>query len=240
MSRTSTIKKPPSDLILPTDTCVQCGKTDSAPKLYYGRYEIVRYHHDCTPVPVLAEIIAGGHGVHPLVTAEIFKACQGGIRDDDLREYIQTHAEMQDFGDAEMLMAASFANDVLDATYNGSASGTVVIGSTTYTYPFKLKWLSTLSVAATAGTEWTGGSYPAGGVSLSGLFTVAASAQAKASTGAVTVTNSPALTWADNEQVDSTGTPKRMVFKGTPSLAISVTAASTCTVPSGSYTGAQT
>jgi len=100
--------------------------------------------------------------------------------------------------------------------------------------------MSTLSVAATQGTEWTtSGGYTAGGVSLAGLLTAAAASQSKANTGAVTVTNAPAQTWADNEVKDSTGTPKRKVFKGTPSLAKTVNAGDTCTIAIGSLTGTE-
>ena len=139
-----------------------------------------------------------------------------------------------------MTKAASFANDVLDQTYNGGASGTFVVGSTTYTLPLRLKFLSTLSVAATSGTEWgTSGGYTAGGVSLSGAFGTAAASQSKSNTAAISVTNAPAQTWADNEIQDSTGTPKRMVFKGTPSLAKTVNAGDTCTIPIGQLTGTE-
>ena len=135
-----------------------------------------------------------------------------------------------------MTKATSFANDVIDHYVDNAASGTKTIGPTTYTMPFKLRFLSTLSTASAAGTEWSGGSYPANGVSLAGLVATAASAASKANTGAITVTNAPATTWADNEQVDSTGTPKRMVFKGTPSLAKTVNSGDTCTIGIGSAT----
>lgn len=139
-----------------------------------------------------------------------------------------------------MAKATTFANDVLDLTLNGAASGTFVVGSTTYTLPLKLRFLSTLSTAATSGTEWTtSGGYTAGGVSLSGAFGTAAASAAKANTAAITVTNAPAQTWADNEVVDSTGAPKRLVFKGTPSLAKTVNAGDTCTIAVGALTGAE-
>jgi hypothetical protein len=127
--------------------------------------------------------------------------------------------------------ATSFANDILDLELNGGASGTFVVGSTTYTLPLKLKFLSTLSTAGAAGTEWsTSGGYTAGGVSLSGKFGTPAAGGTKSNDAAITVTNAPAQTWADNEIVDSTGTPKRMMFKGTPSLAKTVNAGDTCTI----------
>lgn len=134
-----------------------------------------------------------------------------------------------------MAKAASFANDVLDATLNNGASGTMVIGGTTYTLPLKLRFLSTVSTDTTAGTEWspTGG-YATGGVSLAGKVATAAANKAKANTADITVSNAPAGTWADNEVVDSSATPKRLVFKGAPSLAKTVNAGDTCTVAAGS------
>lgn len=136
-----------------------------------------------------------------------------------------------------MPLATTYANDLADQTLNNGASGTDVIGSTTYTLPYRLRFLSTVETAGTPGTEWsTSGGYTAGGVSLAGLATTAASAGAKANTGAVTVTNAPAQTWADNSIVDSTGTPKRLAFKGTPSLGKTVNAGDTCTIAIGSLT----
>ena len=138
------------------------------------------------------------------------------------------------------MKATSYANDCLDQTLNGGASGTFTVGSTTYTLPLKLKFLSTLSTAGSAGTDWpTSGGYTPGRVSLSGCFATAAASASKANTTAVTVTNAPAQTWADNEVTDSTGTPKRMVFKGTPSLAKTVNAGDTCTIAIGSLTGTE-
>jgi hypothetical protein len=147
-----------------------------------------------------------------------------------------------------MAKATSYANDVLDQTLPNGASGTVTIGSTTYTLPFRVIFLSTLSTAAAQGTEWTtSGGYTSssaggatGGVALNGLVTTAASAASKANTGAITVTNAPSQTWADNEVHDSTTTTqKRVVFKGTPSLAKTVNAGDTCTIAIGSLTATE-
>lgn len=147
-----------------------------------------------------------------------------------------------------MSKATSYANDVLDATLPNAASGTQVIGATTYTLPFRIIFLSTLSTAATQGTEWTtSGGYTAstaggatGGVAINGLFTTAASAASKANTGAITVTNAPAQTWADNEVHDSTTTTqKRVVFKGTPSLGKTVNAGDTCTIAISALTATE-
>jgi hypothetical protein len=143
-----------------------------------------------------------------------------------------------------MAKATTFANDVCDLVLNNTASGAVVIGATSYTAPWRVIFLSTISNAGTQGTEWsTSGGYThsaagaVGGVPLNGLATVAASAAAKANTGAVTVTNAPAGTWADNEIIDSSaGANKRIAFKGTPSLAKTVNAGDTCTIAIGNLT----
>lgn len=224
------------------EVCYQCGIADTAPKSHYAKgAEVLTRHLDCLPVAVVAEMIAGGHSQHPLITARILKACRDeGIKDQDLRDLI-TSQQMSDYGDAQMLKYTTFANDVLDATLQNGASGTYTLGVTTYTLPLKIRFLSTLSVAATPGTEWsTSGGYTAGGVALNGLLTAAASAAAKANTGAVTVTNAPAQTWADNDIRDATGTPKNIVFKGTPSLGKTVNSGDTCTIAIGNLTGSET
>lgn len=139
-----------------------------------------------------------------------------------------------------MSKATTFANDILDASVQNGASGTYVLGPTTYTLPDRMIFMSTVSVAATQGTEWsTSGGYTAGGVSLAGLVTTAASAASKANTGAITVTNAPAQTWADNEIKDSTGTPKRKIFRGGSSLAKTVNAGDTCTIATGNFTATE-
>jgi hypothetical protein len=136
--------------------------------------------------------------------------------------------------------ATVFANDILDHILQNGASGTFVIGPTTYTLPIRLIFMSTVSVAATQGTEWsTSGGYTAGGVSLAGLIATAASAASKANTSAITVSNAPAQTWADNEVKDSTGTPKRMIFRGGASLAKTVNAGDTCTIAIGNFTATE-
>lgn len=139
-----------------------------------------------------------------------------------------------------MAKAQAFANDVLDMELNGAASGTFIVGSRTYTLPLKCRFQTTLSTATAQGAEFTAsGGYPAGGVSLSGLFSTAAASASKASTGAVTVSNAPAGTWAGIEITDSTGTPNRMNFGPTTSLAKTVNAGDTVTVPSGQLSGTE-
>lgn len=137
---------------------------------------------------------------------------------------------------------------MLDQTLPNGASGTVTIGATTYTLPFRCIFLSTLSTAASQGTEWTtSGGYTStsgggavGGVALNGNMTAAAASASKANTGAITITNAPAQTWADNEIHDSTATTqKRVVFKGTPSLAKTVNSGDTCTIAIGALTGTE-
>lgn len=136
-----------------------------------------------------------------------------------------------------MSKATTFANDVLDEYLDNGATGTKTIGATTYTLPVRLRFLSTVATAGASGTEWaTAGGYVQGGVSLAGAFSTAAAAAAKANTAAVSVTNAPAGTWADNEIVDSSATPKRMVFRGGASLAKTVNAGDSCIVPVGSLT----
>lgn len=140
-----------------------------------------------------------------------------------------------------MSKSTTFANDILDASFQNGASGTYVLGSTTYTLPDKLIFMSTVSTAGTQGTEWsTSGGYTQGGVSLAGLATSAAASASKSNTGAVTVSNAPAGTWADNEIKDSTGTPKRKIFRGGSSLAKTVNAGDTCTIATGNLTATET
>jgi hypothetical protein len=142
-----------------------------------------------------------------------------------------------------MSKATSFANDILDFAYNGAASGTLTIA--TYTGPLKVKFLSTVSTAGSAGTEWsTSGGYTqtaggsTGGVSLSGNFASAASAASKSNTTAVTVTNAPAQTWIGNEIVDSTAvTNKRMNWATITSK--TVNSGDTCTIAIGNLTGTE-
>jgi hypothetical protein len=144
-----------------------------------------------------------------------------------------------------MAKATTYSNDVLDQAYNGGPSGSVVIGSTTYTLPFKVIFLSTVSTAAAQGTEWaTSGGYThsaagaVGGVSLSGNFGTAAASASKANTVAITVSNAPAQTWIGNEIVDSNATTnKRMNWATITSK--TVNAGDTCTIAIGSLTATE-
>lgn len=146
-----------------------------------------------------------------------------------------------------MSKATSFSNDILDASYQNGASGTFVLGATTYTLPLKLLFLNTLSTASTQGTEWTtaaGYTHSAagttGGVALNGKFGTAAAAASKANDAVISVVNAPAGTWADNEIVDSSaGANKRLNFKGTPTLGKTVNLGDTCSIAIGALSGTE-
>lgn len=146
------------------------------------------------------------------------------------------------------MKATTFANDICDLVLNNTASGSVVIGATTYTAPWRVIFLSTVSTAGTQGTEWTtaaGYTHSAagavGGVALNGLCTTAAASATKANTGAISVVNAPAGTWADNEIIDSSsGANKRIAAKGTPSLAKTVNLGDTCSIGVGALTASET
>lgn len=137
-----------------------------------------------------------------------------------------------------MAKFTGYANDVLDTGFNNGASGTFVVGATTYTLPVKAELTTTVSVAATPGTLVSGGSYVA--QTLAGNFTTAAAAASKASTGALTYSSMPACTWADVFLRDSTATPKNMNFRGGASLAKTVNSGDTCLIPIGSLSGTET
>jgi hypothetical protein len=140
-----------------------------------------------------------------------------------------------------MTKFTSYANDVLDAEYDTGGSGTLALGPVSsrvnYTLPIKVALTTTLCTASAAGTEVTGGSYAR--QSLAGAMS-AASAGSKTNSSAITFSGMPACTWADVFTADSTGTPKNMNFKGTPSLAKTVNAGDTALIPASSFTGTET
>jgi hypothetical protein len=140
-----------------------------------------------------------------------------------------------------MAKATTFANDLLNAVYDTGASGTLALGPVSarvnYTLPFNLALLTTLSTAGAMGTEFAGGSYAR--ISIAAKFGTPASAASIANTVAFSFTNMPSGTWADAEVLDSTGTPKRMNFKGTPSLAKTVNTGDTCSIAIGGFTGTE-
>lgn len=125
----------------------------------------------------------------------------------------------------------TFANDCLDAFYDNTATGSLALGTNgaaTYARPFKLRLTTTVSVAGTAGTEVSGGSYAAANINTM----AAASAASKASSASVSFASMPACTWADVYITDAGGTPKLMNFRGGASLAKTVNAGDTVIVSS--------
>lgn len=137
----------------------------------------------------------------------------------------------------------TFANDVLDAEYDTGASGTLALGPVSarvnYTLPIKVGLTITLCTASALGTEVTGGSGPYARQTMAASMSAAASAS-KTNSAAFTFSGMPACTWADVFTADSTGTPKNMNFKGTPSLAKTVNAGDTALIPAGSFIGTET
>lgn len=131
----------------------------------------------------------------------------------------------------------TFANDVLDLSVPNGSSGTVTVGSTTYTLPFKVELTTTVSTAGAAGTAFSGGSYAA--QTLAGNCTTAAASASKSTTGTLTYSNMPAGTWADVFIKDSTATPKNVIFRGGSSLAKTVNAGDTCLISSGNLTATE-
>lgn len=196
--------------------CGQCGQWDDHPKLHLGFLGDAgrgvspgwSKHHDCVDHQVKLDVLAGGHSQHPLITGKIFHACEvDGIKGDALRKLI-LGLKVRDFGPAQMMaggMYQSYANILLDASLPGT--GTKTIGGSTITAPMKVRYMSANSTDTGAGTEWgTAAGYTAGGVSVGNNWNAAASAS-KSASATVSVTNSPAQTWAGNDITDSSGTP---------------------------------
>ena len=140
-----------------------------------------------------------------------------------------------------MAKFTSFTNDVLDAVYDTGASGTLALGPVSsrvnYTLPIKVGLTTTLCTAGALGTEVSGGSYARQTMAAS---MGAAASGSKANTAAFTFSNMPACTWADVFTADSTGTPKNMNFKGTPSLAKTVNAGDTALIAIAAFTATET
>ena len=129
----------------------------------------------------------------------------------------------------------TIANKVLDGLL--PSSGTSTVGAQTITAPIKCRFDSVMTTTDSgASTEWTtSGGYTAGGVSI-GTSWAAASGGTKATSGAITVTNAPAQTWAGNELWDSSGTPVRLFWGVISGGSKTVNAGDTCTIASGSLT----
>lgn len=139
----------------------------------------------------------------------------------------------------------TFAVDLLDAEYDTGASGSLLLGPVsarvTYTLPIKVGLTTTLCTDSALGTEFTGGTGPYARQTMAGTMgaATAASPSTKVNTSAYTFSGMPAGTWADAFTADSTGTPKNMNFKGTPSLAKTVNAGDTALIPASSFTGTE-
>lgn len=135
----------------------------------------------------------------------------------------------------------TFSNDLLNAEYDTGASGTLALGPVSarvnYTLPMKVELTSTVSVAGTPGTPFSGGSYAA--QALTGAMGAASADSITNSSAALTYTLCPATTWADVYSRDSTGTPKPVSFRGGSSLAKTVNSGDTCLIPTSSFTGTE-
>jgi hypothetical protein len=135
----------------------------------------------------------------------------------------------------------TFAVDLLDAMYDTGASGTLALGPVSarvnYTLPMKLGLTTTLCTDSALGTEVSGGAGPYARQTMAASMSaaVAGSPSTKTNSAAFTFSGMPACTWADVFVADSTGTPKNISFKGTPSLAKTVNAGDTALIPASSF-----
>lgn len=127
-------------------------------------------------------------------------------------------------------------NPLLDALLANGASGSIVIGALTLTAPYKCRFTSTLGTAAAAGTDIS-----SGGTAINGLFTSSAASVSnvptKANTGAITYTTGSSGTWAGNEIYDANGTPKRVLYGPTSSLAKSFNSGDILSINTSNLTG---
>lgn len=225
--------------------CDQCGEWDDHPKHHVGVFhpgasarEYPTRHHDCVDEPTRLDILAGTHGVHPLITAKIFAACAEGTRGGDLLAFIGD-AHMSDHGDATMSttgMDEAMADAVVTALL--PTTGTATIGTKTITAPVLCQFDSVITTSGTsASTQWVGGSYPTDGVSV-GTNWAGASGGSRASSAAVTVTGAPATEWAGNELWDSSATKSRTFYGAITGGSKTVNIGDTATIPSGSLSAA--
>jgi len=97
------------------------------------------------------------------------------------------------------------ANKLLDLLTKGTAF--------TLTTPIKMRLYSVAGSAGATGTEVTGGSYPAGGVTVSTAMGTSGSGSITNSGSAVTYAGLPAGNVAAVEVWDSTGTPVRLWYQ---------------------------
>lgn len=231
--------------------CDQCGQYDDHPKLHLGRlgapvdpdkiiigFHSGTWHHDCAPRKLKLDILGStSHSQHPLITAKIFDAAEKGMRGDDLREFAAS-LRMNDKGTATMAttgLDVAQCNAILTAL--SPTSGTATLGTVTITAPIRCRFDSVVAASdSAAATEWTtSGGYTSGtGAPSVGANWSAASAGARASSAAVTVTNAPAQTWAGNELWDSSGTPLRTFWGALSGGSKTVNSGDTCTIASTS------
>lgn len=123
----------------------------------------------------------------------------------------------------------TFANNILDATFDQSGA-TVRLA----TGPMHCRLITTVGSAGTAGTELTtGGNYTSG--TGAPTFTMAvASAGAKASNSAISITNMPATTLNGVEVWDSA--PARKWFGGITGAPKTINSGDTFSIAIGSLT----
>lgn len=143
---------------------------------------------------------------------------------------------------------AAVGNAILDLLLPGHASdttGTLVIphggagAGLTLTMPFNVVFDATLATATVAGTAITGTS----SVSLAGSATTAAATVSnvatKSNTGAISITTTSGVgsPWNGIRVMDSTGTPKRVLFGPTSPLGKAFVSGDILSVPIANLTG---
>lgn len=234
-------------------TCDNCGQADDHPKLHYGGpggavAEV--YHHDCLPHRVIEDMLSISEwemtetGLvlrdrRPIPRKSLPKSIAEalairdfaleGVRGTELRRLITSKKSLRIAGGASGLDDVT-SQSLLALLNQGTAF--------TITTPLKCLFLSAVRATATGtDTEWgTSGGYTAG-TGFSGVTFAAAAAGApstQVSNIAVTISNSPAQTWAGNRLVDSSGTPKETFWGTLTGGNKTVNAGDTCTIPSGS------
>jgi hypothetical protein len=126
----------------------------------------------------------------------------------------------------------TLANAILDAMLPNS--GTATLGTKTITGPTHTRFMTANGSDTSAGTELSGGSYVAGGISTT---YAAAASGSKASNAAVTQTGMPAATVVGVELWDTSATPQRLLW-GALTSNVTTAAGDTLTIASGNLTAA--
>lgn len=127
-------------------------------------------------------------------------------------------------------LATTTANNVLSLLTKGTAF-------TTPTAPIKMRLMSAMGVdAATAGTEVVGGSYVAGGQTLSTAMGTASGGSISNSVAAITFAGMPAGNVAGVEVWDSAGTPVRFWYSTLMGGTKTLGAGDTLSFPASSIT----